>query len=151
MKTSHRIKLRAVILFLALAAPILWARFSTKGTGPGHLRTNTDANMILSLCDMYRINNGFYPTTEQGLLAFVREPHTKPIPDKWTALADQVPKDPWGKEYRYECDDPYGNDRKSIRIISAGKDGTFATEDDLILPIKPAPMTFRERLSRWLH
>lgn len=151
MKTSQRLKLRSVALFLALALFILWLRFSPRETNNRHLGANSDAYMILSACEMYRINNGFYPTTEQGLLAFVKEPHTKPIPGKWTALIDRVPVDPWGMEYRYECDAPYAQDRKSIRIISAGKDGTFATEDDLALPIDPPTLSFLERLSLWFQ
>ena len=151
MKASHRINMRAAILFVAFTVFVLWLRSSPRGTTHGYHYRNSDALMILSICDIYRINNGFYPTTEQGLLAFVKEPHTKPLPGKWTALADHVPLDPWGVEYRYECDDPYSQDRKSIRIISAGKDGTFATEDDLILPMATPPLTWRERISLWLR
>jgi general secretion pathway protein G len=151
MKTSQQLKLRSVALILAFALFILWRRFSPSETNNRHLRPNSDAYMILCACEMYRINNGFYPTTEQGLLALVQEPHTKPKPGKWTALVDRVPVDPWGMEYRYGCDDPYSHDRKSIRIISVGKDRTFATEDDLVLPIDPPPLSFRERLSLWFQ
>lgn len=151
MQASHRIQLRAAVLFLGCAFFILWLRYSPDRSSHRPLRTSTDANSIFSLCEMYRINNGFYPSTEQGLLAFVREPRTIPIPDKWTAFAQHVPIDPWGTEYRYQCDNPYSEDRKSIRILSAGKDGTFATEDDLIYPNDPPPMSWGERLRGWLR
>lgn len=151
VKTSRRIKIRALVLFLVLAALILWARYGTEPAVHRNVRPNNDANMILTLCEMYRINNGFYPTTEQGLRALVEKPATAPHPTRWTALADRVPVDPWGTEYRYACDDPYHKDRTTIRIISAGKDGAFATADDLILPTDPAPETWRERLRRWLR
>lgn len=151
VNTSRRIKIRALFLFLSLATAILWARYGTEPTVHRNVRPNNDANMILTLCEMYRINNGFYPTTEQGLRAFVEKPATAPHPTRWTALADRVPVDPWGKEYRYACGDPYHQDRTTLRILSAGKDGSFATEDDLILPTVQAPETWRERMRRWLR
>lgn len=105
--------------------------------------------MIVSVCRIYQINNGLFPTTEQGLRALVKMPTTEPIPEHWTALADCVPKDPWGQEYHYVCDDPFCKDPKVIHIISAGKDGILHTEDDLNL-CEATPLTFRERLNRWL-
>lgn len=149
VNASHRRKRKAVILFLAFAIPICWARYRSPFTGVSLSRPKSDANSIMSVCRMYQINNGFFPTTEQGLQALVTMPSTKPVPEHWTALADCVPKDPWGQEYHYVCDDPFSNDPKVIHIISAGKDGTLHTEDDLNL-FETTPLTFRERLKRWL-
>lgn len=104
--------------------------------------------MIIAVCRIYQKNNGFFPTTEQGLQALVTKPSMSPIPEHWTALSDRVPIDPWGQEYHYECDDPSSNDPKVIRIISAGKDLTFGTEDDLTSTSEPPPLTFRERMAR---
>ena len=76
----------------------------------------------------YRINAGHFPSTEQGLQALVERPTIPPLPEDWVKLADRVPKDPWGNEYRYRClpessAHPYD-------IISNGPDGIEGTKDD---------------------
>jgi general secretion pathway protein G len=55
--------------------------------------------------DSYRLDNGRYPSTEQGLEALVEEPSISPTPNNWNGpyLDDkQVPLDPWGNPYNYK-------------------------------------------------
>jgi len=53
----------------------------------------------------YYLDNGFYPTTDQGMEALVREPTTDPVPGKWRdggyLEKGKVPLDPWENEYVY--------------------------------------------------
>lgn len=55
--------------------------------------------------DMYRIDNGSYPSTEQGLDALVQKPSGSPEPRKWNPSGymkkKEIPKDPWGNDYQY--------------------------------------------------
>lgn len=48
---------------------------------------------------MYKLNNGDYPTTEQGLQALVKKPTIEPIPKNWNPAGylatNSIPKDPW--------------------------------------------------------
>ena len=88
-----------------------------------------DFNSIGSVLKMYKINNGFYPTTAQGLKALVSRPSGAPAPKSWTALADSVPTDPWGQEYNYKF--PGGKVATEFELISKGKDGQLGTEDDM--------------------
>jgi general secretion pathway protein G len=64
-----------------------------------------DIAVVVNALKMYRLDNGGYPTTEQGLLALVQRPTTNPAPANWKAggyLDRQVvPKDPWGTDYQY--------------------------------------------------
>ena len=51
---------------------------------------------------IYRLDNGMYPSTEQGLVALVQKPNTNPVPGNWTKpYLDRLPKDPWGGDYQY--------------------------------------------------
>ena len=70
--------------------------------------------------------NGFYPTTEQGLQALVTQPDKDPRPARWYQLFKEMPKDPWGNDFVYECED-YQN----YTITSPGKDGEAGTQDDI--------------------
>lgn len=74
--------------------------------------------------DRYSLDNGFYPTTEQGLQALIKKPETEPLPmnynDGGYLKAKEVPKDPWGRAFLYTCPGTHGND---YEIMSYGADG----------------------------
>ena len=92
-------------------------------------REDFDLNSIGSALIAYRMHTGSFPTTEQGLKALVEQPTLPPFPKRWKAMADEVPRDPWGQEYRYRLfpeDDP-----NRFEIWSPGKDRVDGTEDDL--------------------
>lgn len=88
----------------------------------------SDFNSMTSVLKMYKINNGFYPSTAQGLKALVSRPGGAPAPKSWTQLADRVPLDPWGQEYQYKF--PGSKVATEFELISKGKDGQLGTEDD---------------------
>ena len=68
--------------------------------------------------EYYRLDNGFYPSTDQGLDALVSEPSGFPEPKNWNSdgYLKSVPEDPWGEPYLY-----YNEDR-SIDVYSFGAD-----------------------------
>jgi general secretion pathway protein G len=97
-------------------------------------RVKGDMNAISSVVKMYKINNGHFPSTAQGLRALVARPTGDPEPMSWTQLAGKVPLDPWGQVYRYECiqaTDGEGQ-KDQFRIILVGKDGSLGTDDDIV-------------------
>lgn len=77
--------------------------------------------------DSYYMDNGFYPSSEQGLSVLWEKPTSSPEPLFWNGpyISKSLPKDPWGNDYKYiipgENNLPYG-------IISYGKDGTEGGE-----------------------
>lgn len=95
-----------------------------------------DFQSIDAVLKMYFINNGHYPSTEQGLKALVHRPSGEPQPKNWIVLADSIPTDPWGQEYRYRCTNPHAAavSEPVYQLISSGKDSQFGTEDDLVYP-----------------
>ena len=56
---------------------------------------------IVQALKVYRLDNGAYPSTEQGLLALVQKPTTNPVPGNWKQYLDRLPKDPWDGDYQY--------------------------------------------------
>jgi general secretion pathway protein G len=68
--------------------------------------------------DIYRLDTGQYPSTEQGLKALVERPANEP---KWAGpyLKKSVPLDPWGRPYLYR----YPGERSELDLTSLGKDG----------------------------
>lgn len=75
--------------------------------------------------DQYRIDNGHYPTTEQGLIALVQKPNDEP---KWAGpyLQKKLPVDPWRRPYLYKSPGENGE----YDLYSLGKDGVIGGVKD---------------------
>lgn len=78
-----------------------------------------DFSAIGNALKRYELDNGRYPTEEQGLKALVEKPTSEPIPKRWKrgGYIDKEALDPWGNQYVYFVE----NDR--YQLISLGGDG----------------------------
>ncbi|WP_370627303.1 type II secretion system major pseudopilin GspG [Brevundimonas sp. PAMC22021] len=86
----------------------------------------TDLKTISAALRMYRLDNGDYPTTQQGLRALVERPTQPPAPANWSSegYLPEAPTDPWGRPYVYRS--PGQNGRYDL--LSYGKDGEAGGE-----------------------
>lgn len=79
----------------------------------------------------YYLSHSYYPTTAQGLQALISKPGgggkiPENYPEGGYLGKKELPKDPWGNQYRYACDDG-----QNFTIISDGPDGQPDTSDDI--------------------
>lgn len=101
-----------------------------------HLGTARDAaaasqmEMLGAALDAYRLDNGRYPTTAQGLDALRFEPTVEPRPRNWRGpyLRRDVPSDPWDNPYEYTS--PGTANPQSYDLVSYGLDGQAGGEDE---------------------
>jgi general secretion pathway protein G len=124
--TLLEIMLVVAIIGVLLAAAIYKmapALDVAKGT-----RTRADLQMIRTMLLSYNGSNGFYPTTEQGLMALVNRPGSEPAPTSWRRLMEEVPKDAWGSYYIYR--NPGRKNSGGYDLFSAGPDRIPDTADD---------------------
>ena len=89
--------------------------------------TKVQMKAIKDALEQYKLDNGFYPTTEQGLKALVEKPNTPPVPTRWRQYLDKVPKDAWDQDFIYVS--PGVN--RPFELRSMGPDRKEGTEDDL--------------------
>jgi general secretion pathway protein G len=80
--------------------------------------------------DNYRLDNGRYPTTQQGLEALRTKPAAEPEPRNWRGpyLRREVPVDPWDRPYIYRSpgtENPQGYD-----LLTLGSDGVPGGEGE---------------------
>ena len=113
------IEIMVVVVILGLLAALVVPRI---GPQVAEAQRTTAATQIRSLEDaleMYRMHNGFYPSTQQGLEALVTPPTTSPVPKRFAegGYIKKVPDDPWGNPYVYR------NNNGRITITSYGPDG----------------------------
>lgn len=85
----------------------------------------------------YKLDNGFYPTTAQGLKSLIEKPVTEPVPENWQTGgyldANSVPKDPWNNDYIYEFPDPNNPDSFLLKSLGTdGKEGGEGNAEDII-------------------
>jgi general secretion pathway protein G len=86
-------------------------------------RTDIESNLATGL-DMYQLDNGRYPTTEQGLTALISAPTASPVPMKWNGpylKKKKMPTDPWGHQYVFVA--PGNHNKESYDLSSLGADG----------------------------
>lgn len=94
-------------------------------------QTDVDSNISGAL-DLYKLDNGVFPTTEQGLGALTTQPTTAPIPNRWAGpylKKKKNPQDPWGRPYVYVM--PGTHNTGSFDLYSLGADG-IESKDDVV-------------------
>lgn len=117
------IELMVVVVILGVLAGLIVPRFMGRTDEARQVKAKVDISAIETGLKLYKLDNGNYPTTEQGLLALIIEPDTEPLPSKWHKNGyldmETVPKDPWGREYYYLSPGLH----KDFDIFSYGADG----------------------------
>ncbi|MBA4419113.1 MAG: type II secretion system protein GspG [Syntrophus sp. (in: bacteria)] len=118
------IELMIVIVIIGILATLLVPRIMDRPEEARRIKAKTDIKTIESALKLYKLDNGSYPTTEQGLQALIRKPDSQPVPRKWKEggylESTNVPNDPWSKPYYYTSP---AQDGKDYEIISYGSDG----------------------------
>ncbi len=121
------LELLVVIVILSLLAAIVIPKLTGRVDEAKIDTAKVQLKELKRTLEMYKLDNGNYPTTEQGLKALVQKPDTPPEPKKWRQYLDHIPKDPWGNEYVYIS--PAKN--HPFELKTKGPDGELGTEDDI--------------------
>ena len=122
------LELLVVILILGLLAGIVIPRIVGRVDQAKYESTRIQLKALKSALEQFRMDNGFYPTTEQGLRALVEKPEIPPFPKRWHSYLDELPMDGWGNEFVYFSP---GEKGRPYELFSVGPDGIEGTEDDI--------------------
>ncbi|MCD4779200.1 MAG: type II secretion system major pseudopilin GspG [Candidatus Omnitrophica bacterium] len=92
-----------VIIIIAALTAMAAPNFIGQGERAKRRVAEADVNAnIPTALKLYELDNGVFPTTEQGLSALWTKPSSSPVPTNWNGpYLDQKPKDPWGNAYIY--------------------------------------------------
>lgn len=123
------IELMIVIVILGILAGLLVPRIMGRPDEARQLKAKIQIEGMETALKLYKLDNGMYPDTGQGLQALIEQPETEPFPKKWRKGGylekGKLPKDPWGNDFVYLS--PGIHDDYSI--ISYGADGVPGGED----------------------
>jgi general secretion pathway protein G len=113
-----------------MLAVIVSTRVSGQSEAARVTATKVQIKNFQQALELFHLNNGFFPTTEQGLKALVEKPTMRPEPMNYQRggylNAKSVPKDPWGNDFIYICP----GERGDYDIISLGADGRESGTDN---------------------
>jgi general secretion pathway protein G len=117
------IEIMVVVAILAILAALVVPRIM----GRTDDAKRTAAKVQIQL---YKLDNGIYPSTEQGLKALVEKPSVGVLPKKWKigGYLPKLPEDPWGNPYKYMSPVQRGDIRIDYEITSLGTDGEVGGE-----------------------
>lgn len=117
------IELMVVIVILGILAAIIAPRIIGRTDEAKVTEAKVQIANLETAFKLYKLDNGVYPTTEQGLEALIEKPTIGVIPKKWREEGylekRRVPLDPWGNPYIYVSPGLHGD----YDIISYGRDG----------------------------
>ncbi len=113
------IEIMVVVVILGILASIVVPKILSRPDEARVVKAKSDILNIQNALELYKLDNGNYPTTDQGLLALSEKPSQDPIPNNWKPYLQKLPKDPWGRDYLYLNPGEHGE----IDIFTYGADG----------------------------
>lgn len=119
------LELLVVLVVLGLLAGLVAPKYF-KQLGKSESKTaRAQIEGIAKALDLYRLDAGRYPSSEQGLVALTTRPADEP---RWDGpyLQKAVPADPWGRAYIYQQPGEHGE----YDLLTLGRDGRPGGEDD---------------------
>jgi general secretion pathway protein G len=119
-----------VIVILGILAWQVVPRIMGKPEEARRLKARMDIASLETALKMYKLDNGVYPSTEQGLQALIEAPTIGQLPRKWRKGGylekGRVPMDPWENEFIYLSPGLHGD----FDLIAYGNDGEPGGEED---------------------
>ena len=115
------IEIMVVIIILGILVGLIVPRLMEKPEKARMVKAQMQIESISAALKEYKLDNGDYPTTEQGLESLVEKPSIGKIPKKYPdkGYLPKIPKDPWGNDYVYISPGEHGD----FDLISYGADG----------------------------
>ena len=120
------IELLLVLVILAVLAAVVVPKFTNRTEQARITAAKTDISMLSTALDTFEVDQGRFPSGDEGLDALVRAPANTP---NWKQpyISRGVPNDPWGRPYIYRY--PGTNNTHSYDLYSFGPDGREGNDD----------------------
>ena len=120
------IEIMVVIAILGILAALIVPKIMSRPDEARRVAAKQDIGTIMQSLKLYRLDNGRYPSQEQGLRALIEKPSTDPVPNNWKdgGYLERLPNDPWGNQYQYLNPGVHGE----IDVFSYGADNKAGGE-----------------------
>src|SRR2546428_12737967 len=95
------VEIMVVVVILGILAVLIVPRVLGRSDEARAAAAKHDIATIMQSLKLYRLDNGRYPSNEQGLQALVTKPQSSPPAPNWKPFPDKAPKDPWCSTYQF--------------------------------------------------
>jgi len=123
MRGFTLIELMVVVVILGILAGLIIPKIMGKPEEAKKLKARMQIEQLEQALKLYYLDNGEYPTTEQGLNSLVEKPATEPVPKRWKEGGylekKKIPLDPWDNPFVYISP---GVHDKDFDLVSYGAD-----------------------------
>lgn len=125
------IEIMVVVFILGLLVTLVAPKIMGRTDDAKRTKAAADLRAIQQALNLYKLDNGVYPTTEQGLQALVTKPQSGVVPARWNpeGYLEKVQLDPWGHPYLYLSN----GERYTLKSLGAdgeeGGEGKYADLD----------------------
>ena len=113
------LELMVVVVIIGVLAALIAPAVLERAEQAKVTAARTDVSNLMNALKLYRLDNGRYPSSDQGLDALVAKPTVSPVPPNWRPYLDKLPSDPWQHPYQYANPGAHGE----IDVFSFGADG----------------------------
>lgn len=121
------IELLLVMVILAVLAAIVVPKFTSRTKQAKETAAKTDISAFDLALDSFEVDNGHYPSSDEGLNALMTQPSDA---TNWKGpYLKKLPNDPWGHPYVYRY--PGQHNTNGYDVLSIGEDGQEGTADDV--------------------
>jgi general secretion pathway protein G len=116
------IELLLVMVILGVLAAVVVPKLTGRAEDAKIAKVKSDISTLKTAIASFEIDNGRLPNNDEGLVALVVQPADCP---NWHPTIEQVPADPWGREYIYAY--PGQHPPLEYDLYSLGKEGQEAS------------------------
>lgn len=97
------IEIMVVVVILGILAAVVVPKIMNRPDDARITKAKQDLRVIESALNLYKLDNFYYPSTQQGLEALVAPPQGEPAAKNWKSggYLQKAPTDPWGNPYQY--------------------------------------------------
>ena len=122
------IEIMLVVIIIGALSAMVIPRLAGRSEQAKRAAAQADIESHLATAlKLYELDNGYFPTTAQGLEALRLKPTVSPIPSNWNGpYIEKSPQDPWGHAYGYTAP---GDHRSDYDIFSKGKEDKKEDDD----------------------
>lgn len=118
------LELMVVVVIIGVLAALIAPTVLHRAEEAKVTAAKADIAAINNALKLYKLDNGRFPTGDQGLDALVNKPSSGPVSSGWKQELDKLPKDPWGNPYLYANPGAHGE----FDVFSYGADGQAGGE-----------------------
>lgn len=113
------IEIMVVVVIMGILAALIVPNVMERPDQARAVAARQDIGAIVQALKLYRLDNGQYPSSAQGLRALVGAPSGGQLGGNARSYLDKLPTDPWGRPYQYLNPGAHGE----IDVFSLGSDG----------------------------